>query len=161
MKWRALLLVAAATSGARADDELPDPARPLHGSISIGGSLLATGQARGSHLRAEVEVDLEPFSRYGALVALRAADADHRGLLCAGLLYEGAAARPKLVLSLHVELGADLDQHAPVVGGGVRAILFLVGPLAVSFDGGTYVVIDGVDHSRLVLSSAASVAAAW
>jgi hypothetical protein len=147
----AALLVLAATSAS---------ARPLHGSVSVGGSLLGTGEGDGSRLRADVEVDLEP-SRYGGLLALRAFDKDHKGLLCGGLIYEGAAARPRLVLALHADLGADLDARAPLVGGGIRATLVVVGPLALAYDGGAYLVIDGVDHSRLVLSSAAMLAVAW
>ncbi len=135
--------------------------RPLHGSASVGGSLLATGQAEGSKLRGDVEVDLEPYSRYGGLLALRAFDKDHHGLLCGGLYYEGAAARPRLVLALHADLGADLDVHAPLVGGGIRTTLILVGPLAIAFDSGAYLVIRGVDHSRLVLTTAAMLALAW
>ena len=138
----------------------PASARPVHGSVSVGGSLLATGQDTGSRLRGDAEIDVEP-SRYGGLVALRAFDKDHRGLLCAGLVYEGAAARPQLVLALHADLGIDLDVRRPVLGGGIRSTLVVAGPLAVVYDGGAYVVAHGVEHSRLVLTSAVMLAAAW
>lgn len=150
MKSLLLLVLAAA----------PASARPLHGSASVGGSLLGTGEGDGSRLRADVEIDVET-SRYGGLLALRAFDKDHEGLLCGGLVYEGAAARPRLVLALHADVGVDLDARAPLVGGGIRATLFVVGPLALAYDGGAYVVIDGVDRSRLVLSGAAMLAVAW
>jgi hypothetical protein len=137
----------------------PAIARPLHGSIGIGGALLLTGDD-GDRTRAELELDLEP-SRYGALVALRGFDDHHRGLLCAGFVYEAAAARPTLVIDLHADVGADLDQRAPLVGGGIRTSLGIFGPLGVALDAGGYLVIDGVDHTRLVLASSASLIAAW
>jgi hypothetical protein len=135
-------------------------ARPLHGSIGAGGSLLATGDL-GDRTRAELELDLEPGSRFGGLVALRAFDHDHHGLVCAGLVYEAGAARPALVVDFHADLGADLDQRAPLAGGGVRTLLGLYGPLALALDTGGYLVIDGVDRTRLVLSLGAGLAARW
>jgi hypothetical protein len=135
-------------------------ARPWHGSASASGALLATG-ADGDHTRAELELDVEPQSRFGALVALRAFDEDHHGLLCAGLIYEAGAARPTLAIAFHADLGVDLDQHAPLVGGGLRTVLGLYGPLGVALDSGAYLVIDGLDHTRLVLSFGAGLAARW
>jgi hypothetical protein len=135
-------------------------ARPWHGSASAGGALLATG-AEGDHMRAELELDVEPDSRFGGLVALRAFDEDHRGLICAGLIYEAGAARPTLAIDFHADLGADLDQRAPLVGGGLRTVLGLYGPLGVALDSGAYLVIDGLDHTRLVLSLGAGLAARW
>jgi hypothetical protein len=137
----------------------PAIARPLHGSVGIGGSLLLTGDD-GDRTRAELELDLEP-SRYGALVALRGFDDHHHGLLCAGFVYEAAAARPTLVIDLHADVGADLDQRAPLVGGGIRTSLGIYGPLGIALDTGGYLVIDGVDHTRLILASSASVIAKW
>ena len=145
-RWLALLALASTAE-----------ARPLHGSAGIGGALLLTGDD-GDRGRAELDLDLEP-SRYGGLLALRGFDEHHRGLLCAGLVYEPGAARPTLVIDLHADLGADLDQRAPLVGGGIRTTLGLYGPLGVAFDTGAYLVIDGVDHTRLVLMSSASVIA--
>lgn len=134
-------------------------ARPLHGSAGLGGSLLATG-AEGAARRLELEVDLEP-SRFGALLALRGFDAEHRGLACVGLVYEAGAARPRLVLALHADLGADLDHRAPLVGGGVRATLGLIGPIGLAGDAGSYLVIDGVDRTRLVLQFSGSLVVRW
>jgi hypothetical protein len=148
MKWLALL---ALTTIAHA--------RPLHGSAGVGGAFLVTGDD-GDRGRAELEVDLEP-SRYGGLLALRGFDEHHRGLLCAGLVYEPGAARPTLVVDLHADLGADLDQRAPLVGGGIRTTLGLYGPLGVALDTGGYLVIDGVERTRLVLMTSASVTAKW
>jgi hypothetical protein len=135
-------------------------ARPIHGSVGAGGSLLLTGD-NGDRNRFDVEVDVEPGSRFGGLVALRGFDPDHRGLLCAGLVYEAGAARPRLVLDLHGDAGADLDQRAPLVGGGIRTTITIVGPLGIALDTGGYLVIDGVDHTRLVLATGAAVVARW
>ena len=133
-------------------------ARPIHGSFGIGGSLLTTGND-GDAARGELEVDLEPGSRYGALIALRGVARHHHGLLMAGLIYEAAAARPTLVLDLHADVGADLDHRAPLVGGGLRATLGLLGPIGAALDTGGYLVIDG--DPRLVLSTSVSIVATW
>lgn len=132
--------------------------RPLHGSIGFGGSFLTTGDD-GDRGRLDVELDVEPYSRFGGLVALRAFDEHHRGLLVAGLVYEAAAARPRLVIDLHADAGADLDQRAPLAGGGLRITLALLGPLGVALDSGAYLVIDGVDRTRLVLTTSVAVVA--
>jgi hypothetical protein len=134
--------------------------RPWHGSVSAGGTLLLTGD-QGDRGRLELEADVEPGSRFGALVAWRAASADHRGLLCGGLIYEAGAARPRLVLDLHADAGLDLDSHAPVLGGGLRATLAAIGWFGVAFDAGAYLVIDGVDATRLMLAASASIAATF
>jgi hypothetical protein len=139
---------------ARADD------RPPHGSFSAGGTLLLTGDD-GDRQRGELELDVEPYSRYGVLVAWRGFDRSRSGLVTAGLIYEGGAARPRLALDLHADVGADLDQHAPVIGGGVRTLLVLIGPLGLALDSGAYLVIDGVDHTRLALAAGGALAAVW
>jgi hypothetical protein len=135
-------------------------ARPIHGSVGIGGSLLATGDL-GDRARLDLEVDVEPRSQLGGLLALRGFDEDHHGLVCAGVVYEPGAARPTLVIDLHADVGADLDQHAPLAGGGIRTTLGIYGPLGVGLDSGGYLVIDGVDRTRLVLSFGAAVVAKW
>jgi hypothetical protein len=132
----------------------------VHGSVGVGGALVLTGND-GDVARGEVAIDVEPRSRFGALVAWRGFDRGHRGLVCAGVVYEGAAARPRLVLDLHGDVGADLDLRAPVIGGGVRTVIGLVGPLGVALDAGTYLAIDGVDRTRLQLVTSAAIAARW
>jgi hypothetical protein len=135
-------------------------ARPIHGSAGLGGSLLATGDL-GDRGRLDFEVDVEPHSQYGALLALRGFDENHHGLVCAGLVYEPGAARPTLVVDLHADLGADLDQHAPLAGGGIRTTIGIYGPFGIALDSGGYLVIDGIDRTRLVLSFGAAVVARW
>jgi hypothetical protein len=149
-----LVLVLVLVLDAHADD------RPWHGSFALGGTLLLTG-ADGDRQRGEVELDVEPASRFGALVAWRHVDRSHAGLVTAGLVYEAGAARPRLVVDLHADAGADLDQHAPVIGGGIRTVVTVIGPLGVALDSGAYLVIDGVDHSRFAIATGAALAARW
>jgi hypothetical protein len=146
--------IALAVSSASADD------RPFHGSFSAGGTLLLSG-ADGDRQRGELVLDTEPWSRWGALVAWRGFDRHRGGLVMAGVAYEGGAARPRLVLDLHAEAGVDVDQHAPALGGGVRTLLLVIGPLGLATDAGAYLVIDGVDRTRLALTVGAAIAAAW
>ena len=150
---RSLALVVLLVGVARAD-------RAIHGSAGVGGSLLATG-AQGDRFRLDLTFDVKPRSRYGAVVGWRAFDQDHHGLVTAGLAYEGAASRPRLVLDLHADLGFDLDAKRPLVGGGIRSTLMIVGPFGVVLDTGGYLVIDGVDNSRFQLQSAMLFGARW
>ncbi|MCW5807531.1 MAG: hypothetical protein KIT31_34560 [Deltaproteobacteria bacterium] len=157
MKRAALPLLLALLAGtARADDALPIPAprRPWHGSLGAGGSLLATG-ARGDGTRFDLAADLKPRSRFGALVAWRAFDGDHRGLLTGGVVYEAGAARPRLVLDLHADAGIDLDNVRPLVGGGLRTTITVIAPLAVQLDTGALLVVDGVEGTRLQIYTSA------
>lgn len=153
MRGIASVALVLAASPAHAD-------RPLHGSVGAGGSVLATG-SQGDRWRLDLAVDFKPRSRYGILLAWRAFDEDHHGLVTAGLAFEGGAARPRLVVDLHADLGVDLDQHAPVIGGGIRATIGLIGPLGVVYDGGAYVIVDGFDDSRFQLMSTLLLVARW
>lgn len=146
----ALLVVLLLAGSVRADDG----PRPWHGSVAAGGSLLLTGD-RGDATRADLAVDLKPRSRFGGLLAWRAFDADHRGLLTAGILFEAAAARPRLILDLHASLGADLDNKRPLAGGGLRTTLTIIAPLALQLDTGGMLVLDGVSGTRLQLYTSA------
>jgi hypothetical protein len=162
----ALLVSAAAIAPAPARGEVPEPpaasAEGLcpHGSIAAGGALLLTGD-RGDRLRGELSADCKRGRRLGVLAAWRAPDEGHRGLVTAGLTFEGGAARPRLVLTLHADLGIDLDAGAPLAGGGIRTTLGLVGALGVVLDAGGYLVIDGVAETRLQLQSSTSLAVRW
>lgn len=151
---KALAILCALAAPAVADD------RPLHGAIGGGTSFLVTG-AQGDRNRFELELDIEPYSRFGGLLAWRAFDPDHRGIVTGGVVYEAGAARPILVLDLHADLGADLDQTAPVAGGGVRTTLTLYKLLGLALDGGGYLVVDGVDNTRFVLLGSSSLVLRW
>ena len=85
----------------------------------------------------------------------------HDGLVMAGILYEGAAARPRLVLDLHGDVGIDLDAKRPLVGGGIRTTLTVIGPIGVVLDSGAYLVIDGIDDTRLQLMGSTLVVGRW
>jgi len=152
--------VVLAASPARADDD----ARPWHGSVRGGGSLLVTG-ARGDRLRVDVALDLKPRSRYGVSLAWRAieprGDDKRAGLAIAGLVFEAAAARPRLVIDLHADAGVDLDLHRPLAGGGIRTTLTIAKPLVAVLDTGAYMIVDGVDGSRLQLQSSLAIGVAW
>jgi hypothetical protein len=158
-------LVAIAGVASLAHAAHADP-RPIHGSVGIGGTFVAVGED-GDHFRNDLAFTLKWRSRFGGIVAWRSFDAgslgdgDHAGLLTAGLVYEGGAARPRLVLDLVVEAGADLDQKAPLFGGAILTTLTIVGPLGVALHTGAYLVIDGVDDSRLHLLSSALLVARW
>lgn len=134
--------------------------RPWHGSVGGGATLVLTGD-QGDRLRFDVTLDVKPRSRYGVVLGWRAFDADHRGLVTAGLVYEGAAARPRLVVDLHADAGADLDARAALVGGGIRTTLKVAGPLGVLFDTGGYLVLDGIDDLRLQLQASALAVIRW
>jgi hypothetical protein len=134
--------------------------RTIHGSVGGGTSFLLTGDG-GDRNRFELEVDIEPASRFGGHLAWRAFDGDHRGLLLGGITYEGGAARPRLVVDLHGDIGADLDVYAPVVGGGVRTTLTIWRMFGVALDGGGYLVIDGVDDTRFVIAGSACAVLRW
>jgi hypothetical protein len=133
--------------------------RGIHGSAGFGGTLVSTGD-RGDRWRLEATFDLKVRSRYGVVVGWRAFDDTHHGLLTAGLAYEAAASRPRLVIDMHADIGADLDARAPLVGGGLRTTVGIIGPAAVLLDGGGYLVIDG-DDTRLQLQSALLLSARW
>jgi hypothetical protein len=160
----AILLAAAATAAAPTESLAdPDaPARRIHGSAGAGGALLFTGD-RGDRARAELAVDVKLGGRFGVLAAWRAHDlAEERyGLVTAGVVFEAGAARPRLVLDLHADAGAELDARAPVIGGGIRTTLAITGPLGVVLDAGAYLVLDGFDDTRLQLQSSALLAVRW
>jgi hypothetical protein len=134
--------------------------RPVHGSIG-GGSALLLSAHDGDRWRYELSFDVEPVNRYGGFLAWRGFDGEHKGMLLGGVVFEAGAARPRLVLALHGDVGADLDQRAPVVGGGIRTTLTLWGPIGVAFDSGAYLVVDGIEHTRLRLMGSTSLVARW
>ncbi|HUS32173.1 MAG TPA: hypothetical protein VMZ53_26920 [Kofleriaceae bacterium] len=152
MKW--LVVLCAMTTPAFAE-------RPVHGSVGGGTSFLLTG-AQGDRNRFELEVDVEPpRSRFGGLLAWRALDDAHNGMLLAGVVYEAGAARPRLVVDLHADIGAELDQKAPVAGGGIRTTLTIWKMFGIALDGGAYLVIDGVEDTRLVFAGSSSLVLRW
>jgi hypothetical protein len=133
-----------------------------HGTVAIGGGLLLTGDD-GELGRGDVQVDFEPrggWGRYGVLLAWRDLDASHAGLVCGGVVFDAAASRPRLALQFHGDVGVDLDVRRPLVGGGLRTVVGIAGPLGVVLDTAGELVIDG-DATRFALSLDALVAIRW
>jgi hypothetical protein len=131
-----------------------------HGSAGAGGALLLTGAGDGARSRGEASVSVTN-RRFGGVVAWRSFDRERDGLVTAGVLFEAAAARPRLVLSLHGDVGWDLDRGAPLVGGGLRTVLAVWGPFGVASDAGAYLIVDGVDSTRLQLQTSATLVLCW
>jgi hypothetical protein len=150
---RSLAIVALLAGVAHAD-------RPLHGSVGGGTALVITG-ADGDHNRFELEADLEPHSRWGGFAAWRQFSGTHNGIVAGGVMYEAGAARPRLVVDFHGDVGFDLDQKAPMVGGGLRTVIEIYGAFGVALDTGGYLVIDGVNNTSFKLATGLSLVATF
>jgi hypothetical protein len=87
------------------------------------------------------------------------------GMVTGGVMYQAAAARPRLALALHADAGATIGEVAPVIGGGLETHLWIwpkrLGPLAIVFDLTAHLVIDGVEETRLVIASATRLSIAF
>ena len=144
----ALAWAASPVSVARAE-----PVRPL-GSLRGTGDLALTGPSPRNRVAGDVivylglrvgvfagvqHVTLEPF-----------ADA---GQATVGMAYRAAAARPKLDLVLHADAGVTWPL-APTAGGGLITFFWPLKrvPVAVTAGSNAYLVIDGADDTRIVLS---------
>jgi hypothetical protein len=148
---RVVALLGVLAAPARADDA-PAPRR-FHASISAGGSLLLAGD-RGDATRLDASVSLQPWRRYGAVLAVRAADEDPVSMmLTGGVEYQAAASRPRLVLSLYADVGLETAGRDPVAGAGVRTTFVAFGPVGIVADTGLHLVMDP-DDVRLVIGSA-------
>jgi hypothetical protein len=133
--------------------------RPWRGAVAAGGYLAITGP---SALGALATAELFPggaAGRFGVRLEARGfhagglGDAPDSGLLTTGVIYEAAAARPRLTLALHAEAGVVVPDARAALGGGVRTQLWLVGPLALGLDTTATLIVDGLD-SELALASA-------
>ncbi|MBP9204059.1 MAG: hypothetical protein KBG28_08865 [Kofleriaceae bacterium] len=142
-------------------------AAEVHGSLGAGPALVLTG-AGGDRTRLDLGLDVLPggrLGRFGLAGALRGLGGDGAPtLLCAGVVWQAAAARPRLTLLPYAEAGlawADGAARAPVVGAGLRVALAVLGPVGVVVDSGAHLVVDGVADTRLVLAGAARLAWVW
>ena len=136
----------------------PGRARPWRGAVGAGGYLAVTGPATTGALATAELFPGGAAGRFGVRLEGRALDPDgpgelDAGLVTAGVIYEAAAARPRLALALHAELGAALPDPRAVVGGGVRTQLWIVGPLALGLDSTATLILDGLD-TELALAGA-------
>jgi len=159
------LIVLLLCGTAAADEEVAPakPPAPFRWSIGAGSSFLLFGEMSGKRTHLDGHLDVMPggrWGRWGVATAVRhvvisplADDA----LLTTGVRYEAAAARPRLALALHGDLGVTLG-GAPAAGGGVETHLWiapkLLGPLAIVFDVTAHLVVDGTEATRLVIATA-------
>jgi hypothetical protein len=160
----AALGVAAAVASASASRHtaLAEPERTWRGGIGVGGSLAILGPVASGLV---ADAALKPggaFGRLGARVEARTldeelADGIDGGLLLGGVVYEAAAARPRLVIDLHGEAGAALPDARLVLGGGATTQLWLLGPFALGLDSSAHLVLDGVEGTELILAGALTV----
>lgn len=139
-----------------------EPERTWRAGIGAGGFVAALGPVS-SGLVADVAV--KPggaFGRLGARLEARTLDEDLEdgidgGLLLGGVVYEAAAARPRLAIDLHGDAGVAYPDARLAVGGGGTTQLWLAGPLAVGLDSSAHLVLDGVDGTELILAGALTV----
>lgn len=127
--------------------------RALQWGLGVGGYFALTGPSDNG-LAAVVE--LNPggrFGRYGGRVVARELDSFDGVAVLGGVSYVGAAALPRLQLTLHVDVGGYSvgGVGGPVFGGGVQTLFWVWGPVALGLDGTGYLFYDGVD-SRLALA---------
>ena len=159
----AALVLAPAAAVAEEVEEPTEGPRPFRFSVGAGGALLLTGAGEEGRNRADAHLDIDPggrFGRFGVTLALRQMTwepfADD-GLATIGIKYEAAAARPRLAIALHGDVGASFAGD-PAAGGGIASTLWLipkwVRPIALVLDATAHLVIDGADNTRLVLASA-------
>ena len=161
-KSAALWLAAMAITSARPLTAVAEPPRTWRGGIGAGGSVALLGPVTTGLV---ADAALKPggiFGRLGARVEGRTLDEELEdgidgGLLLGGVVYEAAAARPRLVIDLHAEAGAALPDPRLAVGGGAITQLWLVGPLAIGLDSSAHLVLDGVDGTELILAGALTV----
>ena len=130
--------------------------RKLHWSSTLGWFTATTGPL--SHGPAW-EAELYPgggLGRFGIGLYYRGDREMAPGTVLLGLAYEAAASRPRLVLGLHADIGFDVGNRLPVVGGGLRTLLAVSGPFVVSANLTGHLFYDGID-TRLGLASTFSV----
>ena len=151
-----LIISAMLATSARADDADAPKLRPLHGSIAAGGAVVFGSADRTAGL---AELDVLPGGSLGTWgVTLGVRDLRYtpfasRGMATIGVIREAAAARPLLAVLLHGDVGVAWgDQTLPVVGGGVKTYVALLGPLGLALDSTLHVEIDGVSGTHLVLT---------
>jgi hypothetical protein len=158
MRRRPLQLALIVVAGLVAPAAAAQEARPWAGGLGVGGYVAIGGPAQ-SGLAATAALYPGAWAgRFGARFEARTAGDDEpfdSALFTAGLIYETAAARPRLSLALHGEAGAMAPDPRPALGGGVELQLWLLGPLALAADSSAHVLVDGVD-SELVLAGVLS-----
>jgi hypothetical protein len=147
---------------------LPASGPPFRFSIGGGGAVLILG-SEGERWRGLYQLDLYPGGRlghWGLSLAARSILFDpygEAGMVTAGAIYEAAASRPRLIMALHGDLGVTYgpdggDDVRPVVGGGLKTHLGIIGPLAIATDLTAHLVLGDSDDLALVISAGAMIA---
>lgn len=143
------VLLAAAMAGAASAETV----RPL-GSLRGTGDLTITGPSPHNRVGGDVIVYLgQRVGVYAGVQQVTLKPFADTGQVTAGMAYRAAAARPKLDLVLHGDVGATWPL-APTAGGGVITFFWPLKKVPVAITSGTnaYLILDGVDNTRVVLS---------
>ena len=149
----ALVLAVAGTAPASAEP------RPAHGGFGGGSYLGLTGAEWGPIGVA----DYYPgggFGRFGLRGELRGYEGLEHGHAVAGVVYEAAAARPRLLISLHAGVGLSWTEVRPLVAGGIETQLWVLGPLSLVSGTDLVLRIDGID-TALAISGTLQLRLAW
>jgi hypothetical protein len=131
-----------------------DPSHPrtFHISATIGWFAALTGPL--PHGPA-ADLEIHPggaFGRFGLGCYYRGLERlDGRGSFILGLAYDAGAARPRLQLGLHADIGYDTALSRPLIGTGLRSQFGGIGPLVVAGDLSARLYLDGID-SRLAFA---------
>ena len=152
--WIIVTALAAAGAGAATAEPSTSP-RPI-GSLGAGGDLQVAGTQGAPRGRVAAEAIAYVTRKYGVYASARRVLVDpafDEGQVTVGVALRAAAARPLLELVVHADAGVAWPDVDPVVGGGVTTFLWPLKkvPVAVTTGLGAYVVLDGVDDTRLVL----------
>lgn len=137
----------------------PDRVRKRHFHIGGGGFNALTGPKWGPSGTVEY-YPAGSFGRLGVRGDVRGFEGVEEGAVTAGVVFEAAAARPRLQLSLHADIGFTFGTVRPVIGLGIQSQLWLIGPLALAIDGGPVLLYDGVD-TVLMLAQSLQLRLAW
>lgn len=156
---RAVVALAALAAIARATPHTASADPDWHAGIGAGGFVALLGPVRSGLV---ADAMLQPggrLGRFGARLEGRTLDDEvaggiDGGLLLGGVVYEAAAARPRLAIALHGDAGAALPDARLVLGGGAITQLWLIGPLALGLDSSAHLILDGVDGTELILAGA-------
>ena len=152
----AILAAAGARAPALADGDAPRPAR---GGVGGGGYVGLTGPGWGPMAVAEFYPG-GGFGRYGVRGEVRGDRDSTDGRAMLGVVYEAAAARPRLQLAIHADVGLAWPAVRPVAGGGVQTHLWVIGPVALVTGAGASLRIDGTD-TGLALTLSSQLRLAW
>lgn len=130
--------------------------RDVHGGLGVGGSAFITGGESSGSL---IDVELYPggvFGAYGLRVEARGFGQIAPESVLAGLTYEAAIARPRLVLALFAVAGLSFDTQ-PMISTGVQTQLAVIGPLALGLEANAILIVDGTADTALFVGSSLSV----